>query len=253
MTEGLTNALELFSKPLIRTSVVKGSWLEVRPTNALEDDGAIDFEISGSGTDYFDLANTFIKAKIRVLTPHGNVGYPDTAMVAPVNNILHSMFSKVDVLLNGKTVCSSDHHYAHRAYLESLLNFGPDTKNGELSASLWHEDTPEHFEALNAENAGFTTRRQLGQQGRTIGLMGRVYADLFNQSRIMIDGVDIHIKLTWSSDAFCLMRAPDNIEDNAPANYRIKIDSISLHVRKITPSNTCRLGIIGGLKLAPVK
>ena len=126
-------------------------------------------------------------------------------------------------------------------------------KKGELTASLWHEDTPGHFEDLNAENAGFTTRRQLGQQGRTIALMGRVQADLFNQSRIMIDGVDIHIKLTCSPATFCLMRAAENIGENPPANFRIKIDSISLHVRKITPSNTCRLGIIEGLKLSPIK
>ena len=128
MAEVLTNALELFSKPPIQTSIAKGDWLEVRPTNSLEDDGSIDFQISGGGTEYFDLSNTFIKAKVCVVSPQGNVGYPDTAFVAPVNNTLHSMFSKVDVMLNGKTVCSSDYHYAHRAYVETLLNFGPDTK-----------------------------------------------------------------------------------------------------------------------------
>ena len=58
MTERITNALELFSKPQIQTSIVKGSWVEVRPTNSLDDDSAIDFEIFGSGTDFLDLANT---------------------------------------------------------------------------------------------------------------------------------------------------------------------------------------------------
>ena len=64
MTEGITNALELFSKPPIQTSIVKGRWIEVRPTNSLDDGSAIDFEISKSGTDFLDLANTFIKAKV---------------------------------------------------------------------------------------------------------------------------------------------------------------------------------------------
>ena len=107
MTEVATSALDLFSKPAFQTSIVKGSWVEIRPTNALDDGSVIDFEISGSGTDYLDLANTFIKAKVRVITPDG-AGYNNDDMVAPVTNLLHSMFNKVDVMLNGKTVCSSD-------------------------------------------------------------------------------------------------------------------------------------------------
>ena len=123
----------------------------------LDDDSATDFEISGSGTDFLDLANTFIKAKVRVTTPNGKDGFPADANIAHVNNLLHSMFAKVDVMLNGKTVCSSDYHYAHRAYIETLLNFGTDTKKGELTAAFWHEDTAGHFEDLANANVGFST------------------------------------------------------------------------------------------------
>ena len=163
------------------------------------------------------------------------------------------MFSKVDVMLNGKTVCSSDYHYAHRAYVETLLNFGTDTKKGELTASFWHEDTAANFDLLTDENVGFTTRRRLGELGANISLMGKVHADFFNQSRILVDGVDMHIKLTRSPAAFCLMRSDAEVDGGAPPNFKIKIDSISLYVRKITPSHTCRLGIIAGLKLASIK
>ena len=83
--------------------------------------------------------------------------------------------------------------------------------------------------------------------------MGRTHADLFTQPRMMIDGVDVHIKLTRSPSTFCLMRSAAEIDGAAPPDFKIKIDSISLFVRKITPSATCRLGIIAGLKHAPVK
>ena len=86
----------------IQTSVIKGTWVEVRPTNSVEDGTPIDFEISGSGTEYFDLANMFIKAKVRVTTPDGLQGFAKYAEVAPINHLLHSMFSKVDVMLNRK-------------------------------------------------------------------------------------------------------------------------------------------------------
>ena len=83
--------------------------------------------------------------------------------------------------------------------------------------------------------------------------MGRVQTDLFSQPRIMIDGVDVHLKLTRSPSTFCLMRAAAQIQGAAPPDFKIKIDTISLFVRKITPSDTCRLGIIAGLKHASIK
>ena len=64
MTEALTNALNLFFTPPIQPSVIKGTWVEIRPTNSTKDDMPIDFEISGSETEYLDLANTFLKEKV---------------------------------------------------------------------------------------------------------------------------------------------------------------------------------------------
>ena len=102
-------------------------------------------------------------------------------------------------------MCSSDYHYAHRAYVETLLNFGWDTKHGELTACFWHEDTPGRFEELAEANRGFAVRRQIGRERRVIPLMGRIHGDIFAQPRMMIDGVDVHIKLTCSPAKFCIM------------------------------------------------
>ena len=136
MTEEAASALNLFFKPPIQTSIVKVDYVEVRPTSSLDDDSIIEFVISGSGTDYLDLGNVFIKVKVCVINPNNDNGYVNPNLVAPINNLLHSLFNKIDVMLNGKTVCSSDYHYAHRAYVETLLNFGRDTKKGELMAAF---------------------------------------------------------------------------------------------------------------------
>ena len=54
----------------------------------------------------------------------------------------------VDVMLIGKTVCSSNYHYVHKAYIEILLTFSTDTKKGELTAAFWYEDTPNHSDMM---------------------------------------------------------------------------------------------------------
>ena len=123
MTAGLTNAVNLFLMPRIQTPVIKGSWAEVRPANSVEDDTHVDFEISGSGTEYFDLANTFIKAKVRVTTRDGVQRFAKDAEVATINHLLHIMFSEVDVMLNEKNVCSSDYHDVYRAHIGTLLHY----------------------------------------------------------------------------------------------------------------------------------
>ena len=57
-----------------------------------------------------------------------------------------------------------------------------------------------------------------------------IITDLFTQPRIMIDGVNVHIKLTPLAAVFFVMRAADNIGDATLPNYKIKIDSTSLYV-----------------------
>ena len=81
ITEGITNVLDLFSKPRIQTSIIEGSWVEVRPTSSLDDDSAIEFEITGSGTDFLDLANTFIKGKVHITTPNGDDGFLEACLL----------------------------------------------------------------------------------------------------------------------------------------------------------------------------
>ena len=60
--------------------------------------------------------------------------------VDPVNNFLHSLFSQVDVTLNGTLITSSMNTYAYRAYLETLLSYGPAAKRSQLTASLFYKD-----------------------------------------------------------------------------------------------------------------
>ena len=201
----LSYVFNLFSMLPIQTSVIKGAWVEVQPTNSVEDGTPVNFEISGSGTKYFELANIFIKTRAQVTTPDGIQGFAVDAEVAPVNHLLHSMFSKVEVMLNGKTVCLSDYHYAYSVHIETLLNFGTDTKKCELTAVFRYDDTPNQFDTLINANTDFQVRKQLSVGCCTIPLMGRAHPDLFSQSRFIIDAVNVHVTLKRSPAAFLIM------------------------------------------------
>ena len=68
---------------------------------SLDSGGPIEFLIPGSGDDYLDLANTMLHVLVKVTRADGgDLDLVDS--VGPANNWLHSLFSQVDVYLNGK-------------------------------------------------------------------------------------------------------------------------------------------------------
>jgi len=247
MAEAAPSSLDLFQKTDTQTAIVDGSWMEIRPLNSIEERAPVDFHIDGTSEDFIDLADTYLKVKVRITSANGEAGYGVDDQVAPVNLLIQSMWSKLDVSFNGKRISSSGHTYPFRAYIETALNFGNDVKNGQLSASGWHMDTTEHFDTLGAQNIGFATRKQLGQGQQLISLMGRLHADIFNQNRLLIDGVNVHVQLTRSEDRFCIMRG------NGAENYKIKLEEASLFVRKVQVLPSCRLGIYKALSTASAR
>ena len=71
--------------------------------------------------------------------------------VGPVNNWLHSLFSQVDVYLNGTLVTSSTNSYAYRAYIETLPSYSTIAKATQLTSQLWHKDTATRMDAVEID------------------------------------------------------------------------------------------------------
>ena len=99
------------------------------------DDSPIKFEINGNGVDYIDLANTMLYVRVKIMRMNGNNTAKDTP-VGPVNLFLHSLFSQVDISINGTQVTTSTNTYPYRAMIETLLSYGDDTKNSQLTCSV---------------------------------------------------------------------------------------------------------------------
>ena len=95
--------LDLFTVPTTQTSITKGQWIEYHPLSNITDSGPIEFNISGSGEEYLDLARTQLYVRVKITKPNGAVLDPN-AQVGPVNLSLHSLFSQVDASLNERLI-----------------------------------------------------------------------------------------------------------------------------------------------------
>ena len=97
--------------------------------------GAIEFMLPGTGDAYLDLANTYLIRAI-VVRVVGTDLAADTP-VAPVNNWLNYLFSQVDVCLKDTLVTPSSNTYPFRVYVDTVLSYGAEGKNTQLTSQLW--------------------------------------------------------------------------------------------------------------------
>ena len=102
--------LDLFSVPPTQTSMEQGSWVEYHPMTTVADGSPIEFDISGTGEDYIDFGNTMLYVKAKVTALDGT-NLPADAAFGPVNLFLHSLFSRVDISLNGTLITASTNTY----------------------------------------------------------------------------------------------------------------------------------------------
>jgi len=222
--------LDLFSIPPTQTSIESGGWVEYNPISSIADGVPIEFVIGGSGQDYIDLANTqlFVRAEI---VRDNNQAIDNAQHVAPINHLLHSMFSEVDLKLNDTLISSTNNTYAYRAYLETLLTYGPAAKHSQLTAALYYKDTATRMDdgdphAANA-NGRLRKRYRFFDNGGVVDMIGCIHSDLFFQEKYLPSDVGLRLRLVRSKNAFCLM------SDNAQAAFKIKMHDCKLFVRKI--------------------
>jgi hypothetical protein len=98
---------------------------------------------------------------------------------------------------------------------------------------MWYKDTPGHHDKRTTENKGFTSRKALTAQSKSVQMMGKLHMDLFCQEKYLLNHVDLKIKLRRSRDVVALMADADN--------YEIIIKDLALLVRNVHLSPAVRM------------
>ena len=102
-------------------------------------------------------------------------------------SFLHSLFSKVDVKLNGHQVCPmNDYVYPYRAMLETLLSYGDEIKRTNLQSEPFYKDTDGAMEDMKhkSKNKKFPERYRYCKNNEDIEMTGRLHHDIFQQDRL---------------------------------------------------------------------
>ncbi|GBL72976.1 Uncharacterized protein F54H12.2, partial [Araneus ventricosus] len=239
--------LDLFSIPSTQAAIEFGKFVEYFPLSNIRDGSPVEFHISGSGDEYLDLADSYIHVTAKITKSDG-APLPDNEPVAPVNLFLHSLFSLVDVSLNDRIISSASNTYPYRAYLETLLNYGEDAKKSLLSCeAFFKDDKPYQVDPVSEEACESLKKRyQLMANSRTLDMIGQLHCDIFQQNRLMLNLVDMKIKMIRSKPNFCLL-STNNSE------YNVVLEHASLFVRKAKVSPGVSLGHAKALEKTSAK
>lgn len=219
----LKSELDLFHDVPVQLGIDSSSFLEIYPLSSSQS-SPLEFVISAND-NYLDLSHSILHIQVKITKKDGSdlVAADD---VAPINYFLNTMFGECSVFLNDKQVASQTNYEWH-ALLETLLFSPKATHECMYRAGLFYKDTHTHHDVhtKSGNNSGYNSRHNLCKLSKVLDLIGPLHFDLATQPKLLINGVNVRIKLDRNKDIFSLMASEDS--------FKVSMQSACLFVRKV--------------------
>lgn len=204
--------LQLFFAPPLETAIQSIDFVKIRPIGQVVKDGPIEFNIPGNTYHYVDLKHSKLSLKLK-LTQENNLPIATGNKVGLVNNILHSIFSQCELSFQQQdTNKGISSNYPYKAYLDVITSSNTKLREDCLSSQLFFKDSPgfmDDVDSVAGANIGLYLRSKYTSEGKVVDLEGPLYADLCQQDRLIINGVQIGLRLRPHRDEFSLVTIDD--------------------------------------------
>ena len=182
---------------------------EIYPTISL-DENCIDFEFQTDRNYHVDLRQTYLALKLKLVRGCGYETHnteevkkehkkeakaekEETAeeeapvpLVTQVNNILHSIFSNVEVYINSQQIYNSNGLYAHKSYISDNFKGAISEYKGFLHCEGYdYEDVPDEVMEAPLPEPFFTRRTKMLGRPNGFMLYGKLGVDFFSFSEML--------------------------------------------------------------------
>ncbi len=170
----------------------------------------------------------YLKLELELCKADGSA--PDSSKnVAPINNVLHSLFKECKVYIEDYLINDNNENYAFKAFMIDTLSYDMNAKYSFLQTQGYYQDTP--FQMDSGGNASFGIRRDLFKNSsksayttNPVTFVGKLHSDLLSCECGIIPGIALKVELTRADIDFTLM-IPD-ITDTE--KYQLKIKEATL-------------------------
>ena len=222
-------SLNLFDVPNVDYSYEAKRWVPFQPANTGRQ--PILFTVPASD-DYYDLNEAKLEIKVRLNTAGANgvvadAGAPsngdNTRYLWCANNFGHTLWSQMNVSLNGVLMTGQNNAYHQKAYFETILNYTPEEGKTLLAPQGW-VNALNVVRSLTPTNAGTNdeptvanwsgktelvklTSRLLGKAYHTF--MVKPHVPVFRTGKCLVPGVQVDLELYLNPNTIFLFGTRD--------------------------------------------
>lgn len=240
---GYVPSLALFEKPSVNSGILGTKWIQYRPNSQVSSDGVIQFNISGNSDYYVDLKSSFLQIKGYICRTGTDKAITDEDEVTFENIPLQSLWNQVDLSFQQKVVnAKTNINYSYKAYLDVLLNSSNSEMINQLTSQLFFKDDAQYFD--KSFNSGRLLRKMYTAGRTEVEMQGPLYLDISQQGRVILNGIEINLKLWPNKPAFYL-------SSSTGQQYYFKITDAIYHACMAEISPAILVGHAAALKEGP--
>ena len=210
---------------------------EIYPTTSLDED-CIEFEFQTDRNYYVDLRQSFLALNLKFVKGRGYDTYEskekkkehkdesvvftetrtddsdeeeEVARVTYVNNIMHSLFSNVQVYINNQQIYNSNGLHAHKFYISNNFRATISEYKGVLHCECYdYEQDPEDISNPRPDPF-FTRRMKLLSRPDCFMLYGKLGIDFFSTSELLYPNMKIRLRLIRARPNFYMIGDNPNV------------------------------------------
>ena len=213
------------------------------------DENSIEFEFQTDRNNYSYMRQTYLSLVLKLLKHRGFDSYKNEAkkehneaedkkadavddnevpLITHVNNIMHSIFSKVEVYKNNQQIYNSNGLYAHKSYISNTFK-GAISEYKEVlhCEGSDFEANPEDAMDNPLEDPFFSRRLKLFSRPDGFMLYGKLGVNFFTTSKLLYPNVKVTIRLIRARPNFYMISDNPNgslgIVDCSLCNLRITL------------------------------
>ena len=222
---------------------------EIYPTTSL-DENCIEFQFQTDRNYYVDLRKTYLALKLKLVRGRDYETYntkevkkehqeeakaeeEETAeedapvpLDTHVNNVLHSIFSNVEVYINNQQIYNFNGLDAHKSYISNNFKGVFSEYKGVLYCEGYdYEEFPDEIMEAPLSEPFFTSRKKMLSRPDGFMLYGKLGVDFLSTSELLYPNMKVRLRLIRAGPNFYM------ISDNP--NVSLGIVDCSLHTRRI--------------------
>ena len=228
--EVLKSELDLFKNVSYQQSIDHSLSIQYRPTSALTESSAIEFDIPISSDEYLDLRNIFLSIKGKLVKKDGtDFTTGGTNDYSLINYSLNTVFDQLTIYLGSTMISQSSNTYHYLSIIEALTQYNEIQADTLMKSSGYF-----HYVKTDIINFDHVDARieNISTKSKVFTLYGKIHGSIFTIDKLMLGGLNLRLIFNRASPQFYCMVKP--AETGATANEpKLNLMDISIFVRKV--------------------